>query len=164
MKTSQILIVAVVVLVIGAGTYLLLKGGGKINPSNNSINIGKITTSQTFTGTLQSAVEKGIPLKCTAPKDPTSGIEVVAGYLKGKNYFAEINRNGKTGYIIMVGNCMWNWDNTTKQGIKTCMQGDIWAQQTAKSNYECKTADVSDSLFTPPSDIKFTDEDQAGNN
>lgn len=162
MKKNQIFIVVVVVVIIGVGVYVLLTGG-KINPSN-SININKTISTETFTGPLKLAVEKGIPLKCTSPKDETTGIEVVAGYLKGKNYYGEIIQKGKAGYIIMVGNCMWSWDKTTKQGVKTCSKDDVWEQQGSKSNYECKTATVSDDLFTPPSDVKFIDIDQAGDN
>ncbi len=149
----NIIKIVVIIAIVGVGAYLLLSGG-KVNFTGNGFNISK--TSETYTGTIKAAVEKGIPLKCTAPKDETTGIEVVAGYIKGKNYYGEIIQKGEPGYIIMTGNCMYSWKKGASQGAKMCFSGDIWEQQgSSNANYSCKGAVIPDSMFTPPSDVTF---------
>lgn len=153
MKKGLIIKIIVILAIVGVGAYLLLTGG-TVNFTGNGINISKTTT--TFTGSIKAAVEKGIPLKCTMPKNSTTGIEVTAGYIKGERYYGEVIQNGKSGYIIMTGNCMYNWVKGAKEGAKICFEGDIWAQQgSSNGNYSCKSAVFSDSIFTPPSDVTF---------
>jgi hypothetical protein len=153
MKKGLIIKIVVVLAVVGVGAYLLLKGG-VVNFTGNGVSI----TAQTFTGSIKDAVKKGIPLKCTMPKNETTGIEVVVGYLKGEKYYAEINQKGKAGYIIIADNCMYSWFKSDKQGAKICFSGNVWDQQGSEdTNYNCKTAAFSDSIFTPPSDVKFMD-------
>jgi hypothetical protein len=153
MKKGLIIKIVVVLAILGVGAYLLLSGG-TVNFTGNGINISK--TSTTFTGSIKAAVEKGIPLKCTMPKNAATGIEVTAGYIKGKRYYGEVIQNGKPGYIIMSDNCMYSWVKGTKEGAKICFEGDIWEQQgSSNGNYDCKSAVFSDSIFTPPSDVTF---------
>lgn len=166
MSTGKVIAIIVIIAVIGGGAYFLLSGGkAKIagNGKNISDTISNIAKVETFTGTIQEAVAKGIPLKCTAPRDEATGIEVAAGYFKGEKYYGEVTMRGKEGYIIMVGNCMWNWEKDAKRGVKMCFEGNIWEQQAKGSgNYTCKPAVFSDSIFTPPSDVMFIDADAAG--
>ena len=159
---NKSLIIVVIVAIVGVGAYLLLTGG-MVNLTGNGVSISKSITMGTYTGSIKGAVEKGIPLKCTTPKDEKTGIEVVAGYIKGQKYYAEVMQKGKSGYIIMVGNCMYNWEKDNKRGVKMCFSSNIWEQQSSSNaNYTCKTAVFSDSLFTPPSDVQFIDADNAG--
>ena len=157
---GKVIIIAVIVAIIGVGAYIFLSGG-KTKISENGIQINNPitnTTSDIFIGTIKMAIEKGIPIKCTTPKDETTGIEVTAGYFKGQKYYGEVIMKGKQGYIIMVGNCMWSWEKDSKQGAKTCFTGNIWdLQGESKSTYTCRPAIFSDSLFTPPSDVQFID-------
>lgn len=161
-KKSLIIKVIVILAIVGVGAYLLLTGG-KANFTGNGISVSKGVTTGTFTGSIKTAVQKGIPLKCTAPKDETTGIEVTAGYIKGEKYYGEIMQKGTPAYIIMIGNCMYSWQKDNKRGVKMCFDGNIWDQQeSSNANYTCKTAVFSDSLFTPPSDVNFIDVDKAG--
>lgn len=159
-KVIPIIVIGAIVL-IGGYSYL---NGGKVTMTGNGISVSKTLTSksETFIGDLASAVKKGEPFKCTFKTN--QGVEGT-GYIKNKQYFGDLTVDGKQGYIIMQGNCMWTWDKTTKQGAKMCFEGDVWdiqSQQSAENtgNYTCTTdLALSDSMFQIPTDVKFIDAD-----
>lgn len=142
------------VFIVGIGAYAYLTGG-QLSFTGGGINISKTT----YTGTIKDAVEKGIPLKCiSTQEDATAKI----GYIKGKKYYGEVVQKGKPGYIIMVDNCFWTWEKGAKQGAKMCFEGDLWTEQgkAPEGMFKCESANVPDSMFTPPSDVQFLDVDK----
>ncbi len=128
------------------------------------------TAGESFTGKIKDAFMKNIPLKCTYKKDDQN---FSTGYLKNKKYYAEVTAAGKLGYIILVDNCMWAWNkDQADNGVKMCFaqqQGeDMWSsfesnQKSADFDYNCSPTVINDSIFTPPSNVKFTNIDELMN-
>lgn len=168
-KALPIFIVLVVVAVGLVGWRFLGKGEQTATPAGETQQTQTVqeeTKGESFTGKIKDAFMKNIPLKCTYKMDDKNfGV----GYLKNKKYYGEITANGKVGYVILVDNCLWSWSKEQPQGVKMCFEPkegeDIWSdiekeQQTADYEYTCAPSVVSDSLFTPPADIKFMDVDE----
>lgn len=154
---KKILPVIVILLIVGVGAYVFLTRGGA--------NISQIS-QEAFSGSLKLAVEKGIPMKCSYKTDENS---FGTGYIKGKNYAADVTINGQKTKVLLIDNCMYTWNESIKeaQGAKICFEptGDksIWDQQdTSGTNYNCSPTVVSDSIFKVPTDIKFMDVGQTG--
>jgi len=164
MKKSLPIIIILVIIVAGLIGWRFL-GKGKITPGGNE-QAQQQTQGESFTGKIKDAFMKNIPLKCTYKVDDNNfGV----GWLKNKKYYGEITANGKLGYIILVDNCLWSWSKDETKGVKMCFEPkegeDIWAdfekeQKTGEVNYNCAPSVVNDSVFTPPSDVNFTDIDQ----
>lgn len=159
---KKTIIIAVTILVAGVAVYLLLPilkpiTGGKGVEINRGTVVNKV--AEVFTGSLKSAIEKGVPIKCTTPKNEATGTEVIAGFFKGHKYYGEVVTGEKHGYIIMVDNCIWSWEKDTKIGVKICSNTDnMWDfPEESTGIYSCSLAVFSDSIFTPPSDIQFMD-------
>jgi len=133
------------------------------NLTDSSESQKKEQQQESFSGTLKEAMMKGIPLKCTWNKDNKF---FGTGYLKGKNYYAEMNQEGKEGFLLMKENCMWMWDKVNPQGIKTCFEDtgeDWWESENTDSTgappadmqYNCVPAVILDSRFDLPTNVNF---------
>ncbi|MCU0822650.1 MAG: hypothetical protein MUC95_09310 [Spirochaetes bacterium] len=163
-KNIPIIIVFLVLIVAGAYYFMGRSKTAVTLPLEISKKEGQ--NNETFTGKLMDAVAKGVPFKCTFKNNQTEG----TGYIKGKKYYGEISSNGKAGYIVMDDKCMWTWDKDKKQGVKMCFEKSLLDEeandmqniqaQTTDGEYNCKAAVFSDSIFIPPSDVKFMDIDQ----
>jgi len=168
MKKAIPIIVILVIIVAGLVGWKFL-GEGKKTTTQGGAQQAQTTPTQTsgesFTGKIKDAFMRNIPLRCTYKVDEKNfGV----GWLKSKKYYGEITANGKLGYIILVDNCLWSWSKEQPQGVKMCFQPkegeDIWTdigkeQQSSDVDYNCAPSVVNDAVFTPPSNIKFTDID-----
>ena len=163
MKKSLPIIIILVIIVSALAAWKFM--GKKTGSSQGGIQQAgqEQTAGESFTGKIKDAFMKNIPLKCTYKmSDNNFGV----GYLKNKKYYGEITANGKLGYIILVDNCLWSWSKDETKGVKMCFEPkegeDIWAdfekeQKTGEVNYNCAPSVVNDAVFTPPSNIQFTD-------
>jgi len=171
-KSLPIIIILIIIVAALAGWKLM--GKGKKTTTQGGTQQAQTTPSQatgeSFTGKIKDAFMRNIPLKCTYKmSDNNFGV----GYLKNKKYYGEITANGKLGYIILVDNCLWSWNKDEKdKGVKMCFaqqQGeDMWSsfeanQKSADFDYNCSPAIINDSIFTPPSNVKFTNIDELMN-
>ena len=164
MKKAIPFIVVGVVVIIAVGSWFVFgrKGGGE------EVKQEVKQEEESFTGKLKEMIARNVPMRCAFKDDKgNSGV----GYVKNKKYYGEVTSDGKTGYVIMVDNCMWSWSSEEKQGVKMCFDveegEDLWEDwegmdeeaktNTPQGNYNCKPAIVSDSLFSPPADINFMD-------
>jgi len=170
-KALPVIIILVIIVAALVGWKFL--GKGKKTTTQGGTQQTQTTPSQTtgesFTGKIKDAFMRGIPLKCTYKKDDQN---FSTGYLKNKKYYAEVMAAGKMGYIILVDNCMWAWNKDKADGVKMCFaqqQGeDMWSsfeanQKSADFDYNCSPAIVNDSIFTPPSNVKFANIDELMN-
>jgi len=122
---------------------------------------------QPFSGTLKAAIAMGVPMKCSYAVE---GVEY-EGYIKGEQFMAKVNANGKAGNVIIKDDCMWSWTDEEAQGIKTCfepVEGEesIWDSPDTSEldmNYTCRPAAITDDKFNPPSNIEFLDLDSLMN-
>jgi len=119
--------------------------------------------SKAFSGTLKAAVQLGVPMKC---KYQVNGMEY-EGHVKGKKWRGKMKYpDGRQGEVIMKDNCMWSWSDNDKQGITMCFEPteddqDMWDQPEGATapdiDYNCSPTVITDAMFTPPSDINFSD-------
>lgn len=166
MKKTFALIIILVIIVIALVGFKFL-GKGKTNSAQNKTQQTQVipsqTTGESFTGKIKDAFTKNVPLKCTYKTDDKNS---ATAYLQNKKYYAEITSAGKLGYVILIDNCLWSWSKDQTQGVKMCFQPkegeDIWTDvqnqdKTSNLDYNCAPAIVNDAVFTPPSNIKFSD-------
>lgn len=160
--------IVVVLLLILTGVFFLgKKGSGTISLSEMASTAKNYTTEQ-----LKDALKQGVPLKCTYKEDENN---YGTSYVKGMNIYSEVTIGGKRAFIIMKDQCMWNWSEE-KTGMKMCFDtsfeemlnydysqelGEVpqeYKQETKlERNYSCTKANISDSMFSIPSDISFMD-------
>jgi len=163
MKKSLPIIIILVVIVAALVGWKFLGKGKTTSTKGGTEQVQEEAKGESFTGKIKDAFMRNIPLKCSYKMDDNnSGV----GWLKNQKYYGEITANGKVGYIILVDNCLWSWSKDEAQGIKMCFEPkegeDIWTdmekeQQSADYDYNCVPSVVNDAVFTPPSNIKFTD-------
>lgn len=166
------IIIVVAVVILGAGAYLVL-GNRSVNAPSDDTSSSSTTSSEEetvaekFTGTLKEAVALGVGMKCTYNVEGNE----YAGYVKGENYRGSMkNVEGQVGEVIVKDNCMWTWSEDQVQGVKMCFEEteaaetesvSIWDREevgaAAEVAYSCMPYAVSDSQFTPPSDVQFMD-------
>ena len=118
-----------------------------------------------FSGSLTDALSLGKAMKCTWEDGGTSGTM----YIKGKEkLYAEIVTAGEIGYMISADNCLYSWESES-QGVKLCFtpaegEEDLDFTQMAKEaevsleddiEYNCEDTVISDSKFTPPTNVEF---------
>lgn len=166
MKKSLPIIIILAIIVAGlVGWKFWGKGKTALTPGETE-QAQEETQGESFTGKIKDAFTRNIPLKCTYKKDDQNS---ATAYIKNKKYYAEIMTAGKSGYLILLDNCLWSWSKDEAQGVKMCFEPeegeDIWTdmekeQQSADYDYNCSPSVVNDAVFTPPSNINFTDFDQ----
>ncbi len=153
---KKLLPVVIIVAVLGVGAWFLLGRGGVSLTGEIAKEAGE--AGESFTGKIKDVIARGVPMKCTYSQGDYSGTT----YIQGKKVYGEVTQAGKTGYLIMVDNCMWSWE--TNEGIKMCFDEDIWEgdEEVAgavpvDAEYRCVPAVFGESKFTPPADVTFMD-------
>lgn len=181
-----------VVLALTSLLVLTLAGcslGGRAQVNNESTTPTP-TTAQTsgnvFTS-IKDALSKSLTLQCSYPD--ATGKTTVTTYIKnGAIRVSNVSMAEKSGNAIMKDNQMWVWNDTDKTGMilsfntteasPTGKQTPSTSQTSANNNNPggsildnlekfkqyCKPGVVADSMFTPPTDVKFTDLSKAMQN
>lgn len=168
MKYRSLLIIAISALVFSGCT----KQNNQVqNQTQNQQENQEMNQEQSFVGSLIDAVRLGKGMKCAYTIENVE----YEGYVKGKNYRGKIKSAQGVGEVIMQNDCMWTWDNSTKQGIKACYdpteaEKTMWGASdeeevedtqedyvTPEINYECHAENLEDSIFNLPDDINFLD-------
>ncbi|MGI5827870.1 MAG: hypothetical protein ACOX6V_02490 [Patescibacteria group bacterium] len=138
-------------------------------------------SEQTIGNSLKSIFSRGESAKCTYNED---GAEITVAIKGNKTRVYGIDYNPETeaieeGGVINDGEWVYFWDGSTKAGIKykisaleglanedtgTNEQAESWGDMEKwadeiEDDYEvnCTPQTISDSEFTPPSDIQFQD-------
>lgn len=172
MNNKLVPVIITLVLLAGGGYYLKTKNTGTPQTVGQTVNEAN---------EFASAIESGKPTLCTLTKDQ----DVMEYLIKGKKMRINTTTNieGKTtvGHMINDEAYFYAWDDTQKQGSKISMlvpspsplASTVPQSDTPKfdeSDYQgfkdqgytitCKATSVNDSVFTPPSDVKFIDPSQ----
>ncbi|OGH18601.1 MAG: hypothetical protein A2868_02450 [Candidatus Levybacteria bacterium RIFCSPHIGHO2_01_FULL_40_15b] len=159
-KGKQGLIIAVIIIAILAALGYFYFGKSASLPG---------AKSTVFTS-IQDALSKSLSLKCEYTD--TNGIKATA-YIKNGAVRADTTSPNvnESGSVIMKDKKMYFWnaqggfmmeipDVTPEPGSsapKEASQAENIMKDLDQYKESCKPAVVSDSLFTPPSDVKFTD-------
>ncbi len=164
MKNKGLLIGAVIIIILAAfGGYMFLNKSQGIPSSGTENDTGNVFTS------IQDALSKSVSLKCDFTDE--SGRKTVA-YVKNGAVRADIaspNAN-ESGSVIVKDKKIYFWnaqggfmmevpETTPEEGAAKpeTMQGQDIVGSLEQYKDSCNAAIVSDSLFTPPSDVDFQD-------
>jgi len=169
------LVVIVLILLIGGGAYLMLSKASTPKPKQTAQNLtqAKPTANVNQLKSLVDLLATGQTLQCTFSANGTNGAKTQGTiYMSAGNIRANFNvtaSDGKQsqGSMIRSGNTNYIWGSSFPEGIKMTMslQELSGRQQTEqqfinpnlKTNYDCSSWTADDSLFNPPSNVKFMD-------
>ncbi|OGK19531.1 hypothetical protein A2866_00150 [Candidatus Roizmanbacteria bacterium RIFCSPHIGHO2_01_FULL_39_8] len=177
---KKILPVLVILLFLGVGGYFFLNSQNKQTIAPENMMQGKKTSEEgnVFTS-IKDALSKSVSLECTYNDE--EGVSVKS-YIKGGGVRSMMTAKDpkQPNNFIMKDNKMYMWNDTTKEGFMTTWEmpkditpnptleamgkeeektneSDSLLAQMEKYKDACKPAVVADSLFTPPTDVKFQD-------
>jgi hypothetical protein len=118
---------------------------------------------------LKAALSSGAGYKCTYDFNGMTS----ESWVKGKKFASKTNVDNQVGHTISDGTWMYSWEDGQRQGVKFNIeemkrlgeksQGGQQKQPSmdevanAASNVRCAPEVMSDSTFTPPSDVEFQD-------
>ena len=168
-------IIVVVLLLLAVGGYFMTQKSS--SPSMNSNSVG----SSPFTS-IQDALSKSLSLQCTFTDE--EGRETKT-YIKAGAVRTDFTgtKSAESGSMIFKNKKMYTWNSDTKEGFmmevpdvtgppsQTTTTTTVGTgEKSGKNDHpadalamiekykdSCKPGTVADSLFTPPSDVKFND-------
>ncbi|MDH7476091.1 MAG: hypothetical protein QHH09_01300 [Microgenomates group bacterium] len=170
---KKILPVVIVVLIVVFGLILLKNQKGQ--PPNTQTSEKNIVnqTSKNIVQGIKDLIATNTSIKCTY-EIPDGG--KVTSFVKGKDKIrSTIENNNQKTETIFVNGKMYSWDDKTKQGMvmtiknlpeqttqeKTTVEDpEKYIEQMEKMKASCQKENFSDSVFQPPTDVKFQDLDK----
>jgi len=167
--------VVVVLLLLGVGGYYVMNMKSSKPPVMEQKTTGTTEQKGNIFTSIQDALSKSLSLKCEYPNPDGKGGTVTSYIKNGAVRVMSIAMGPQgNGSAIMKSNKMWIWDDVKKTGMMLSFDpskvvkptggtpstddqsAKVLAEMEKYKNY-CKTEVVADSLFTPPTDVKFTD-------
>ncbi len=158
---NKIIIAAAAVILLGIVAFFLLS-------RNKMVNLSPSGSDNAFTS-IQDALSKSISLECEFTDE--SG-RITKSYIKNGAVRADFTSQNaeESGSVIMKDKKMYFWNSkggytmelpddvkTDTTTGETESQGSDILKAMEEFKDKCKPAVVSDSLFTPPTDVTFTD-------
>lgn len=171
-KQAIIGIIAAFIILVGAGgAFLYSKSSPKSTDSNTTKALDQKNTSAK--NNILGLLKSGKTQKCTfSSEDPNSGSTERTVYLTGNQMRSDISMtiNGKSSAINMIrnGNDTYIWGSSipNNMGIKMTISQDDLISDTASKNYldvtqkvdyKCESWTVNSTVFSLPTNIKFSD-------
>jgi hypothetical protein len=113
---------------------------------------------------IKDAMSKSLSLKCEYNIEDSKSV----AYVKGSSIRIEGSWGGGTDSAAIIKNDqIWTWDTKKKEGITMQLKTSTTTQQGVnpddlinnleKEKQHCSAAVVPDSVFDPPTDVKFQD-------
>lgn len=170
MNTKLLAIAVGVILILGAGGLFLYSQGSK--PQTTENNTTTATDNENTGMSLMDLVTSGQSQRCTFATTNEQGTSNGTVYVSGSNVRSDIttNLNDKESEISMIrnGDDNYIWGTDMEEGIKMTISLEELSANTQvkqyssfnpdeKVDFDCAPWTVDATLFTPPSDIKFTD-------
>ena len=179
MNKSLPIIIVVLLLLLAGGAFLAFKNKPvQTDAVNTAVDQGQPNQDSNVFTSIKDALSKSLSLECTYQDE--KGTETKT-YIKSGAVRAEskivVNGSATESQVIFKDRKMYSWDNTTKKGVvfeipeetenpQITPSGQRSADDNKSESFlaeiekykdACKPAVVSDSLFTPPSDVEFQD-------
>ena len=177
MKQKNLIVVAAVVIlfILGAGgIFLFSKNSSPVSQTQNQQQTQeKASNPKNPVNTLVNLLTSGQSVMCTfeysgESKNTSSGTVYIAnGNMKGE--FDVTDKDGKKSHMQMIrnGDSNYIWGDEVDGGIKMTLATKDLESDTSTNqyfdfnnnnvNYDCSAWSADNSVFTPPTDIKFTD-------
>ena len=172
-KKSLFIVIGIVLLFLVGGGFLVINK--KTSPDGNSLFPQKQTGLQESgnKSTLKDLLAKGIAQKCTFSDKmegvDSSGIMYISGNKMRGDFDSVVEGKTMASHMIFENNTAYNWSDGQKTGMMFKMdpneakdaQNEVKQNQQFDPNkvidYKCSAWIVDNSLFVPPSDVKFSD-------
>lgn len=159
---KKIILIFVGALVVLA--LIFLTRSKTLNNQNKETNTTQTTEEKTTVfGSIKDAMSKSLSLKC----EYKNGETTIVAYIKGDSVRVDsLGGENNTGNVIMKDNKLWSWDDKEGEGIIMPLAQPTGEQKSGseqiiadleKEKQYCHTAVVADSMFIPPTNIKFQD-------
>lgn len=167
--TIAVIILALFLLLVASGYMMLNK---KTSPSNLAVTkeAVKPTKAGQTTKSLLELIKLGQNLRCTFKSEVNNGSTEGTVYISGQNVRGDFNitSEGKTMQTSMIktGDTNYVWGSSMPTGIKMTIaldklsenkQASQYVDPNQKVDYNCTPWNVITSIFTPPTNVKFTD-------
>lgn len=170
MNKKALIVVIVLALIAAILAYLKMKPSSPA-PQNQTVGNAMSEAAQ-----FAAAIASGQPTTCTL----TKGTDVMKYHLKGKLMAADITSTvegqSSVSHMINDGSYLYMWSDGQTQGSKISLtqpspsaadstssvpqfEGESDYQNLESQGYtiDCQATALADSVFTPPTDIKFVD-------
>lgn len=176
MQNKQVIvgIVVAAIIILGAGgVFLLNKNKPSTSPTSTTSASSKTNHENSMaSNTIQDLLSGGKSQKCSFDTKTSSGENKGTVYVSSDKAYATFNltTSGKTttSYFIRSGDTFYMWGGSLPTGIKITMSladmtkntsqyASSGFNPTAKVDYSCSEWSADQSLFTPPTNVKFID-------
>lgn len=168
MNTKILGIIVALILLLGVGGYLFLnQNKSAVNTNSNATPTETSTQASSLLDILNSGQNQRCTFTTTTDKNSTEGTFYIAdGKMRGD---LKTTADGKTEEISMIrdGDTNYIWGSSLTMGIKMTLKIEDLAKDTKttgqfvdpnqKFDYKCMPWTTDNSLFTPPSNIKFNE-------
>lgn len=178
---KKLIIGAVVLLLLAGGAYAMKSKNSTSPSTSKSQSNGQLTNEATE---FAKAIESGKPTVCTMTKGSDTMEYSIKGKkirIKTTNTIVDEKGASKTTVAHMVNDekYFYTWEDSSKQGSKMSLaipsstptasitpienapkfdsQADYDNLKSEGYTINCKASIIDDSVFTPPSDVKFID-------
>ncbi len=162
MNKNLLILIGGIVVVAAVGGFLFLQG----NSTGNKGSLNNIAEN------LQASLTGSGSMKCEFTDE---GGQHTVTYIKDGKIRADFSGGEKEGSMIFKDKAMWSWEHATKQGVtmefpeidESDETPDVAfgtnsregkkeiEEQVEKYKDSCKNEQISDDLFTPPTDVTF---------
>lgn len=170
MKKSIVPIIIIVLVIFGLIAYFAKSN----KPKSPQVSVGNSQPTSapvTAMNTLKDLITQGKNVSCTYSSSINNTESTGSVYVSGKNvrvdYSATVEGKKTTGSMIRDDNFTYVWGAGMPQGIKmkntsvessaTVSQGKQYFDQNAKMDYKCQPWSPSNTSFTPPTNITFSE-------
>lgn len=168
-----IAIVVIVILLLGGGAYIMSTKNKTVTPSTSNTTTKQEATKSGL-NSLKNLLASGVPQKCTY-KDSSNNVSIEGTtYISGGKVRGDFSSvaEGKTntGHSIYDGKTSYIWSDESTTGFKmnidpnasnATSSSETNSQQGVDMNksidYSCSPWLPDQSLFTPPTNITFTE-------
>lgn len=168
---KKVLTAVVVVILLAAG-YFLYSRSKSASPTGGMMGEGKVESGMM---SIKDLVAAGVPQKCTFSMTSESGTNEGTNYVSGGNVRGDYKTTYKDKttmtHMISDGKNTYVWTEGEKTGYKmsipeetsedSMMEGkentEPGANLSEKLDFNCSAWVPDNSLFTPPSDVTFSD-------
>lgn len=167
MNTKVIGVIAALILLLGAGGAYFLSQN---KTTSNTDSSQTPTTTESKSSSLLDLLSAGKNQRCTFKTSTSTSVSEGTFYIANGKMRGDFKTtvDGKTEEMSMIrdGDTNYIWGSSLETGIKMTIaidklsenqQASQFVNPDAKLDYNCMPWTTDSSLFTPPSNVKFTD-------
>lgn len=155
----------------GVGAYVMLTRDNQSNSEQTALVSSETEGATSEQASIEELLTRNASLKCSySVQDGASTNTGTAYFAGGKNMYGEFTNTTKDttkkAYVIRNGDTQYVWQEDAKTGYRADVSAftkqvqQQMSQQfdpAQKYKFSCIKWEKDDSLFTPPSNVKFTD-------